>query len=214
MEIKPEMLGKIVDDSHYNFHVTAKSKVINAYHKMKSGKDFFLALTKLDFKTDPRWLRNSCNDPSVKALLYILEEYKTAEHRPARAKILVTLFEYAIGLYASDLFFRERGAWLISQIIKRQGQFGVCKIPMFQPENWYPMGRNNTGRGESGDLYQWENKPDAPSIEEEYALWYGVDVTGETINIDQSNKERIIKGQREWMEANGLAEICRQKVEE
>ena len=207
------MLGKVVDESHYNFHVTAKSKMINAYHKMKQGKDFLITLTKLDFKTDPRWLRNSCNDPSVAALLDILEEYKKNERRPARAKILIPLIEYAIGLYASDLFFRERGSWFISEIIRRREDFRICSIPTFRPENWYPMTRNNTGKGEDGDLYKVENAPDYPTIEEEYKLWYGVDVTDDQIVIDEEKKAKLIKDQREWMEQNGLGDICRIMVD-
>jgi hypothetical protein len=214
VNIVPEMLGKVVDESHYNFHVIAKAKMINAINKMKAGKDLIFSLQTLNFSTDPRWLRNSCKDPSVAALLEILEEFKACEKRPSRKKIIVALFEYAIGLYASDLFFRERGSWLINQIIKRRSAFRICDSAIFSdPDNWYPMKRNNTGTGENGDLYQMENRPDAPSIEEEYMTWYGIDVTGDGIVIPEELKQKTIRESQECMRQNGMGEVCDLKVE-
>lgn len=204
LAIKPEMSGKIVDESHFNFHVTCKAKMINAINKMKRGGDLLKALSHLNFSTEKRWTANTCNDPSVKALLDILEQYKRVEHRPSRAKVLIPLIEYAIGLYASDLFFRERGAWFITQILNRKEAFHVCYLPMFaNPDNWYPMTRNNTGRGEDGDLYKWENLPDAPTIEEEYKLWYGVDVTQDDLELSPERREKMIKENLEWMRQHG-----------
>jgi hypothetical protein len=200
MEITPEMSGKIIDESHLNFHVTCKAKMINAINKMKQGKDLLDALGGLNFKTDPRWLQNSCGDPSVEALNDIIAELKRVEKRPSRAKVLIPLFEYAVGLYASDLFFRERGAWLINEIIKKRDRFAVCTIPMFaDPQNWYPNTRNNTGKGKDGDLYKWENLPNAPTIEEEYKLWYNVDVTQDNLELPQEAREEMIKGNLEWL---------------
>ena len=201
MEITPEMSGKIIDESHYNFHVTCKAKMINAINKAKDGGDLLKTLAKLRFSTEKKWTKNSCNDPSVKSLLDILAEYKRVERRPSRAKVLMPLIEYAIGLYASDLFFRERGSWFINQIIKNKENFAVCTIPMFaDPKNWYPNTRNNTGIGEEGDLYKMENRPDAPSIEQEYMQWYGVDVAG--VSIPKEEKERVIKAGQEWLRMN------------
>ena len=198
MEITPEMSGKIIDESHLNFHVTCKAKMINAINKMKQGKDLLGALGGLNFKTDPRWSQNTCGDPSVEALNDILNEYKRVEKRPSRAKVLIPLLEYAIGLYASDLFFRERGAWFINEIIKKRDKFAVCTIPMFaDPQNWYPNTRNNTGKGKDGDLYKWENLPNAPSIEEEYKTWYNVDVSQDNLELPPGEREALIRGQCE-----------------
>jgi hypothetical protein len=214
--ITPEMSGKIIDDSHYDFHVTCKAKIINAVNKMKGGMDLLKSLTKLGFKTDERWLKNTCNDPSVKALLEILEEYKKNEHRPTRAKMIVPLIEYAIGLYASDLFFRERGSWYITQIIKRQQEFSICFIPMFaDPNNWYPMTRNITVdengeivpgagiQGKEGYFYKQENDPNVQSVEDDYRQWYNIDIDGDTINISIEDRERVIKQGQEYMKSHG-----------
>lgn len=216
-EIVPEMCGKIVDDSHFDFHITAKATIANAINKLKDGKDILTTLAKLKFKTDKKWTANTCRDPSVTAMLEILEEYKKHEHRPSRAKMLIPLIEYAIGLYASDLFFRERGSWFITQIIMRQQAFGICFIPQFaDPNNWYPMTRNITVdehgniihgpgvQGKEGYFYKMENDPNAPSIEEEYKQWYGIDINGEQVKIPQEVRERIIQEGIEWMKNIGL----------
>ena len=208
--ITPEMSGKIIDESHLNFHVTCKAKMINAINKVKQGKGLLTSLSSLNFRTDPRWLKNSCNDPSVEALKDILEEYKRVEHRPSRAKVLVPLIEYAIGLYASDLFFRERGAWFINEIIKKRDKFVVCTIPMFaDPNNWYPLKRNHVGEGEYGNLYKMENAPDAPSIEEEYLDWYGVDVTKDNMELPLEAKEKMINEALEWVKQNQHKEVAK-----
>lgn len=201
--ITPEMQGKIIDDSHYNFHVTCKAKMINAINSVKQGGDLLKTLSKLKFSTEKRWLKNSCQDPSVNALKEILEEYKRVEKRPSRARMLAPLLEYAIGLYASDLFFRERGSWFINEVIKRRQDFSVCTIPMFaEPKNWYPNTRNRIGSGETGNYYIEENKPDAPTIEQEYKTWYNIDVTGETIVIPQEVREQAIRDGKEWVKQN------------
>jgi hypothetical protein len=210
--VTPEMCGKIIDDSHFDFHVTCKAKMINAVNKMKGGMDLLKTLTKLGFKTDEKWVKNTCNDPSVKALLEILDEYKKNEHRPTRAKMLVPLIEYAIGLYASDLFFRERGSWFITQIIKRQKEFGICFIPQFaEPNNWYPMTRNVTVdengvpvkgpgiQGKDGYFYKLENDPNVQPIEDDYKQYYGIDVNADTIEIPEEIRKKTIKENREWM---------------
>jgi hypothetical protein len=200
------MCGKIIDESHYDFHVTCKAKIINAVNKMKGGVDLLKSLSKLGFKTEERWLKNTCGDPSVTALLGILEDYKKSEKRPTRAKMLVPLIEYAIGLYASDLFFRERGSWFITQIIKRQKEFGVCFLPQFaDPNGWYPNTRNLGGVvGPEGNYYKLEQDPNVQPIEEDYKQWYGVDVEAETIEIDPKEKERVIKHDQEWMKNAGF----------
>jgi hypothetical protein len=197
--IVPEMESKIIDDSHFDFHVTTKSKMINAINKMRNGADLLKSLSSLNFSTDKRWTKNTCNDPSVRALLEILEEYKRVEHRPSRAKILVPLIEYAIGLYASDLFFRERGAWFISQIIKRNQDFRVCFVPSFaDPNNWYPLTRNSGVQGTEGNFYKIENDPDnQPNIDEEYKLWYGVDVNDDSFEVPLEERQRIIRDGQE-----------------
>jgi hypothetical protein len=205
--ITPEMCGKIIDESHYDFHVTCKAKIINAVNKMKGGVDLLKSLTKLGFKTDEKWLKNTCNDPSVKALLEILEEYKKNEHRPTRAKMLVPLIEYAIGLYASDLFFRERGSWFITQVIKRQQEFSVCFIPMFaDPQYWYPLTRNcNQVQGTEGAHYKIENDPNVQSVEDDYRQWYNIDVNGDTITINAEDRDRVIRDNQEYMKTQGFA---------
>jgi hypothetical protein len=75
------------------------------------------------------------------------------------------------------------------------------------------MKRNNTGTGENGDLYQMENRPDAPSIEEEYMTWYGIDVTGDGIVIPEELKQKTIRESQECMRQNGMGEVCDLKVE-
>lgn len=214
--ITPEMSGKIIDESHFDFHVTCKAKVINAVNKMKGGVDFLKTLSKLNLTPDKRWTQNTCKDPSVTALLEILEEYKRVEHRPTRAKVLIPLLEYAIGLYASDLFFKERGAWFIHKIIERQQDFQICHIqPFADPNQWYPMTRNITVdengvpvqgagiQGTEGYFYKVENSPDCPTIEDDYKAWYGIDLNGNTIEVPQEIRERIIKQNQEWIKATG-----------
>ena len=105
----PEIGGKVIDETHFNFHVACKAKMINAINNLRNGMDLLGTLGKLKFNTDKRWLNNTSNDPIVRVLLEILEDYKQHEHRPTRAKILIPLIEYAIALFASDLFFKERG---------------------------------------------------------------------------------------------------------
>jgi hypothetical protein len=205
--IKPEMYGKIVDESHFDFHVTCKAKMINAVNKLKSGKDFLTSLSHLNFKTDKRWTQNTCKDPSVNALLEILAEYKRVEKRPSRAKVLIPLLEYAIGLYASDLFFKERGAWFITQILNRRSDFEICYIPQFaNPDYWYPNTRNSGDvQGKEGNFYKMENDPDNPQIiEDEYKKWYGVDVNGSELDrIPRENREAAIKAGQEYMKNSG-----------
>jgi hypothetical protein len=218
LNITPEMCGKVIDESHYDFHVTCKAKIINAVNKIKEGGDLLKTLSHLNFKTDPKWLANTCGDPSVKALLEILEEYKKNEHRPTRAKILVPLIEYAIGLYASDLFFRERGSWFITQIIKRQNEFGVCFIPQFaDPKGWYPLTRNLTPPAPGVvptptnygiNYYDIEQDPNVQCVEDDYKEWYGVDVNADTIEIDPEKRAKTIKDGQEYM----IAELERMKV--
>jgi hypothetical protein len=197
MDIYPEMLGKIVNDSHFDFHVTCKAKVINAVNNLKKGGDFLKALSGLDFKTRKEWLKNSCGDPSVKAMLEILEEYKANEKRPSRAKLILPIIEYAIGLYASDLFYRERGSWFIRRIIEKQKEFEVCKI-FRDPSCWYPNTRNSSvEQGPEGNFYKIENDPNAPTIEEEYKTWYNVDIN--TIEVTPEQKAKIISENQEWV---------------
>lgn len=197
--IRPEMSGRIIDDSHYNFHVVCKAKIVHALNKLKSGKDFLSTLSKLSFSTEKKWTANTSKNPNVAILLEIVEEYKKHEHRPSRAKVLVPILEYAIGLYASDLFYVERGEWFLYQICKRTNdfQFHSCFI---NPDNWYPKARARP------DMFEAENAPDAPDINQEYVKWYGVDPTVENcvISYDMKKKEELITSQKAAYEQNRL----------
>jgi hypothetical protein len=190
--LKPEMTGKILDESHWNFHVVCKAQVINAVNKLRKGTDFLVSLSKLGFKTDKRWTANTSKNPNVAVLLEILEEYKQQEHRPSRAKLLTPIIEYAIGLYASDLFYVERGEWFLYKICSNAHRFTFHSC-FVDPSNWYPR-RRYAGIDEEA--------PDAPSIEEEYKLWYGVDPIDDNcfISYDMSRKEDLIRQQNEWFE--------------
>jgi hypothetical protein len=203
MIVTPEMSGKIVDESHFKFHVECKAKIVNAYNKLRDGADFLKSLSKLDFTTDKRWTQNTCKDPNITVLMGILEDYKKVEHRPARAKLLIPIIEYAIGLYASDLFYRERGEWFMYQLISRSKQMAFADV-FLDPNNWYPMTRNSSGEGTNGNLYKWENLPNAPDINEEYRLWYGVDPTDDkcVISYDMKRRDELIASQIKWCEEN------------
>lgn len=197
--LRPEMTGMIIDDSHFKFHVECKAKIVNAVNKLKKGGDFLKALSQLNFSTDKRWTQNTHKNPNVAILLEILEEYKKNEHRPSRSKLLVPLIEYAIGLYASDLFYVERGEWFLYQICKRtdQFQFQECFV---DPDNWYPKGRATPA------LYERENLPTAPDINEEYRTWYGVDPTDDNcvISYDMKKKMELISSQKANYDKNHL----------
>ena len=195
-EIYPEMSGKILDESHFKFHVEAKAKVLNAINKMKQGKDMIAALSHINFSTDPKWIKNSCKDPNVKTLLDILEEYKKVEHRPTRAKVLIPLIEYAIALFASDLFYKERGEWFLYQILIRHSQFRLNKF-FVDPKYWYPLTRND-----GGYWLKTENDPNVPPIEQEYLVWYGIDVMKDTIDIPEETRKRIVAENIAWMKEN------------
>jgi len=179
---RPEMCGRIVDESHVKFHVECKAKVLNAINKLKKGKDFLTALSQLDFTTDKRWTKNSCNDPNTKVLLSILEEYKKVEKRPSRGKILIPLLEYAIGLYASDFFFRERGEWFLLKIIQKSPQLRFT--PIADPNNWYPNKRYD-GENLDGD------------INDDYRKWYGVDPEKDSFKMDSEREKELIESQKE-----------------
>lgn len=195
------MGSKIVDVSHFRFHVECKAKIINAVNKLLKGKDFLKALSQLNFTTDKKWTKNTTNDPNVKALLGIVEDYKKLEHRPSRARVLVPLLEYAIGLYASDLFWRERGEWFLVQLMTRCGEFKFHDC-FFKPENWYPVGRAQS---------EAEYESTQPSIEEEYKKWYGIDPTDEKsiISYDMSFIHKMIEENREWCKENSPGELER-----
>jgi len=150
-------------------------------------------------------LANTSNDPIVRVLLEILEDYKKHEHRPTRAKILIPLIEYAIALFASDLFFKERGEWFLYQIIKRspEMQFHDCFI---DPERWYPLTRNNgSTQGTEGDFYKIENDPNAAPIEQEYIRWYGIDPMADLTDIPEEVKQRIIAENVKWVKENAAS---------
>lgn len=117
MTIRPEMSSMILDESHFKFHVECKAKVVNAVNKLRKGADFLKSLSQLNFSTDKRWTQNSTKDPNVAVFMEILADYQKLEHRPSRSRILTPIIEYAIGLYASDLFYRERGEWFIEQLL-------------------------------------------------------------------------------------------------
>jgi hypothetical protein len=107
------MSHKIIDESHFMFHVVAKAKLIKLF-------------TQLHLPRDQNWLKNDANDPVIAALLEILEEYKKVEPRANRAAVFIPVIEYAISLMANSLFFKKRGYWWIHQIIKRHEQFRHC----------------------------------------------------------------------------------------
>jgi hypothetical protein len=192
--ITNEMVGKAIDDSHFKFHITCKVMILNALHKLKKGVDFMKTLSNLNFSTDPKWIKNSCNDPNVKIFLEILEEYKQYEKRPTRAKVLIPLIEYAIGLYASDLFFRERGEWFIYRLFQRSPEMKFFDF-FVDPAKWYPHTRDINGH-----YMALENDPNKPPIEQEYIEWYGIDPTKDLIDIPEELKQRIIKENRDWVE--------------
>jgi hypothetical protein len=193
--LRPEMSGMILDKSHFKFHVECKAKIVNAVNKMKKGGDFLKALSKLNFSTDKKWTKNTCGNPNVKVLLEILEEYKKLEHRPSRLGVLVPIIEYAIGLYASDLFYTERGEWFLYQICKRSKelQFNACFV---NPQYWYPNMRATP------ETFKAENDPNAPDINHEYITWYGVDPTVDNcvISYDMTKVNELIERQKKQFE--------------
>jgi hypothetical protein len=190
MTIRPEMSSMILDESHFKFHVECKAKVVNAVNKLRKGADFLKSLSQLNFSTDKRWTQNSTKDPNVAVLMEILADYQKLEHRPSRSKILTPIIEYAIGLYASDLFYRERGEWFLEQILLRSDrfQFSGC---FTDPKNWYPVSRSSLG--------EQEYEMNKPTIEEEYIKWYGVDPRKEecVISYDMKNMEQMIAAQND-----------------
>ena len=107
------MSHKIIDESHFLYHVVAKAKLIKLF-------------TQLRLPQDPNWLKNDANDPVIAALLEILDEYKKIEPTENRAAVFVPIIEYSISLMANSLFFKKRGYWWIHQIIKRHEQFRHC----------------------------------------------------------------------------------------
>jgi len=200
--VTPEMCGKVIDESHFKFHVEAKAKMIRAINQLRNGVDLLKSLSKQKFSTNKDWLKNSCGDPNIKVLLEILEDYKKNEHRPTRAKILVPLIEYAIALYASDLFYRERGEWFMYQLISRSNKmvFASCFI---DPNNWYPKTRNQGPvQGEEGIHYKIENDPKVQPIEQDYLQWYGIDVMKDVEDIDPELVKRIVAENVQWMKDN------------
>lgn len=193
--LRPEMSGMIIDESHFKFHVECKAKIVNAVNKMRKGGDFLKALGKLNFSTDKKWTKNTCGNPNVKVLLEILEDYKKLENRPSRTGVIAPIIEYAIGLYASDLFYTERGEWFLYQICKRskEFQFHECFV---NSKYWYPNMRATP------ETFAAENSPDAPDINQEYRTWYGVDPTDDNcvISYDMKKKEEFIAAQRKAYE--------------
>lgn len=179
------MSARVIDESHFNFHVVCKSKIINAVNKLGKGVDFLSQLSKLKFSTDKRWTQNTCKDPNVTALLGILDDYKKLELRQSRANLIVPIIEYAIGLYASDIFYKERMEWFLVQLMERSGQFRFHEC-FANPENWYPNTRNE-GYGLNTD------------INEDYVKWYGVDPRKDecVISYDMINIKELIRQQKE-----------------
>lgn len=184
MILEPEMSCKIVDESHYHFHVTCKAKIIHAVNKLKEGVDFLKTLSRLNFTTDKRWTQNTHQDPNVAVLLGILDDYKRLEFRPSRMRIIAPLIEYAIGLYASDLFYRERGEWFMLQLLKRSNELRFYDC-FCNPNNWYPKGRN--------DLYSLDT-----NINDDYKDWYNIDPEDENqlISYDMMRIREMIKHQK------------------
>lgn len=185
------MNGKIIDKSHFNFHVDLKSKLLNAYLRLKQGGAFVDVLSSLHLTTDKNLLKNAEKDPAITALLEILEEYKAAEPRSNRKDVVVAFAEAGISLMANDLFWKERGYWFIHQIIKRHASFRQCAY--FPPHTWYPNMRK-TG----GDTCE---KP----IDEEYQDWYHIDLQAELDAIPDDLQEKIIAEGVAWLQENDPA---------
>lgn len=210
--VRPEMCGKVIDESHFKFHIEAKAKMIRAINQLRNGVDLLTSLAKQKFSTNKDWLKNSCGDPNVAVLLEILEEYKKNEHRPTRAKVLVPLIEYAIALYASDLFYRERGEWFMFQLVSKSNRmvFASCFV---DPNNWYPKTRHLTPSNAGGtpteyncgtNYYKLENDPNVKPIEQDYLDWYGLDVTKDIEDIDPELVKRIVKENQDWMKRQDI----------
>ncbi|CAK0771300.1 hypothetical protein CCP3SC15_420022 [Gammaproteobacteria bacterium] len=191
--IHPDMCGKVIDASHYKFHVTCKAKMINAVNKLRKGTDFLKALSGLNFSANKEWMKNSCNDPLVAAMIRILDRYKVVETRPSRKKIVVPLLEYGIGLM-NDLFWRERITWFIWQIRKETNDTMFPEI-FLDPNNWFPAGRGTTTE-------QKEYEARGIPIEDEYRDWYGVDVVGDIDGIPQEQEAQIISDGVMWVKQN------------
>lgn len=190
-EVKPVMSGRLLDESHWLFHVVNKSKIIGAIRKARSGMDFLKALGKIESR--PEWLDPSENN--VKILLEILEDYKQNEPRPNRADIIVPLLETIIGYYQNDLFWRERierGLFLICANSRRF----VFHKRFIDPENWYPRGRRFSNPEHPEEGIDWlEQELKAPPIEDEYLAWYGVDIRKGQVDSDLK-AERIEQHQQ------------------
>lgn len=182
------MTNRVIDESHFNFHVMCKAKIVNAVNNLKKGKDFLKTLSDLAFSTDKRWIANKSKNPNVELLLEILEEYKKVEHRPSRAKVIIPIIEYAIALYASDLFYVERGEWFIYQVCLRthRFQFHECFV---NPDNWYPLKRKDAD-------------PGTAEISDEYQTWYGINPNDENsiISYDMKRRDELIESQRKIFE--------------
>ena len=204
--VKPEMCGKVIDESHFKFHVEAKAKVLAAINRLKNGMDFMKALSQQNLSVNEDWLKNSCNDPNVRVLLEIIAEYERVEHRPTRSKVLIPLLKYAVALYASDLFYRERGEWFMFQLIRRSNEMRFAGV-FVNPDNWYPKTRNLQKDSEGNvthDFYKSENDPNAIPIEQEYMAWYGIDVTKDIGDIDPELRAKIIRENQQWMKDAGI----------
>jgi len=193
--LRPEMSGMIIDESHFKFHVECKAKIVNALNKMKKGGDFLKALGKLNFSTDNRWTKNTAGNPNVKILMGVLEEYKKSENRTSRLGVLAPIIEYAIGLYASDLFYTERGEWFLYQICKRANEFQFHES-FVNPQYWYPNTRATP------EMWDAEKSASAGDINQEYRTWYGVDPTDDNcvISYDMKKKTDYIAAQKKAYE--------------
>jgi hypothetical protein len=145
------MSHKIIDESHFNFHVVAKAKII-------------ALLAKLNLPKDPRWLQNDANDPAIAALLDILKEYKALEPRESRAHVFIPIIEYAIALMVNSLFFKKRGYWWIAQILKRHKEFRYC---IFYTLDEQPEPEYKTIEQEYKDWYHIDIQADLDTIPDE-----------------------------------------------
>jgi len=145
------MSHKIIDESHFNFHVVAKAKIIGL-------------LAKLNLPKDKRWLQNEANDPAIGALLDILTEYKALEPRESRANVFIPIIEYAIALMVNSLFFKKRGYWWIHQIIKRHADFRYCAFYTLDEQ---PEPERKSIEQEYKDWYHIDIQADLDSIPED-----------------------------------------------
>jgi len=180
-EVKPVMSGRLLDESHWLFHVVNKSKIIGAIRQAAKGYDFLKALGTMESR--PEWVDPSENN--VRMLLEILDYIVRNDPRPNRRELIDSLGKTLIGYYQNDLFWRERGEGLLFLICQNSHRF-VFHKRFIDPENWYPRGRRFSNQEHPEQGVDWlEQEMKAPPIEDEYLEWYGVDIRQGQSDSDQ-----------------------------